>query len=416
LDAQAAWYPVRGGFEVPQMNQGAKGYQETLLVDTLDRMRRNPEGRKVVHIRLSQLQPQNRTPVRLKILTRMFRPLESGRQIQIFPMTNADLAIIVNSGAQRDVQNIVHRMRGLFESDPLTMGDGGAEDRFAAWYDLTLDAPMAMHAAQEMRAEAQNAAPKQASTVVPLAPAMLDDVQKRLAFANIVPFVRDQPVLRVDPTTTEASIEFYEFFLSVQDLQKAASPNVNLLGDRWLFQDLSRTMDLRMLETVIRAPHAQEAPALSLNLNLESVVSQPFLTFLDRLGKGRKVIIEVQAIDVFTNLNMYLDVQGALKLLNHAVLIDGLNPGTLRLIDIGQLKPDYAKVAWAPELGESAGRGAQVIQEAVASVGDGKVVLSRVESPAALGFGLKTGISLFQGRFLDSLGTGRRRAPARAGG
>ena len=26
-------------------NQGAKGYQETLLVDTLDRVRRNPEGR-----------------------------------------------------------------------------------------------------------------------------------------------------------------------------------------------------------------------------------------------------------------------------------------------------------------------------------------------------------------------------------
>jgi hypothetical protein len=26
-------------------NQGAKGYQETLLLDTLDRMKRNPEGR-----------------------------------------------------------------------------------------------------------------------------------------------------------------------------------------------------------------------------------------------------------------------------------------------------------------------------------------------------------------------------------
>ena len=42
-------------------NQGAKGYQEALLVDTLDRMRRNPEGRKVVHLHLSQLLPPNRT-------------------------------------------------------------------------------------------------------------------------------------------------------------------------------------------------------------------------------------------------------------------------------------------------------------------------------------------------------------------
>ena len=68
-------------------NQGAKGYQETLLVDTLDRVRRNPEGRKAVHIRLSKLLPSNRTPVRIKIVMRMFRALESGRQAQIFTLS-----------------------------------------------------------------------------------------------------------------------------------------------------------------------------------------------------------------------------------------------------------------------------------------------------------------------------------------
>lgn len=62
--------------------RGGKGYQETLLVDTHDRMRRNPEGRKVVHLHLSQLMPPNRTPVRIKIVTRMFRTLESGCNAQ----------------------------------------------------------------------------------------------------------------------------------------------------------------------------------------------------------------------------------------------------------------------------------------------------------------------------------------------
>jgi EAL domain-containing protein (putative c-di-GMP-specific phosphodiesterase class I) len=390
------------------MNQGAKGYQEGLLVDTLDRMRRNPEGRKVVHLRLSQLLPQNRTPVRLKILTRMFRPMESGRQIQIFQMTTSDMVIVVNAGAQREIQNIVHRIRTLFESDPLMMTDGSGEDKFAAWYDLTLDAPMAMQAAQELRVIAQSAAPQNTALAAPpLTPQMLDEVQKRLAFANIVPFVRDQPVLRIEGG--EASIEFYEFFLSVAELQRAAAPNVNLLGDRWLFQDLSRTMDQRMLETVIRAPHARESAALSLNLNLESILTQPFLSFIERLGQGKKVIVEVQAVDVFTNLAMYLDVQGALNSLNHAILLDGLNTGTLRLIDVGQLKPDYAKVTWAPEM-EGAGRGSEILQELVTGVGAGKVILSRCESAQALSSGLKNGVTLFQGRFLDAFGTGRRRA------
>jgi len=398
------------------MNQGAKGYQENLLVDTLDRMRRNPEGRKVVHLRLSQMLPHNRTPVRLKILTRMFRSLESGRQIQIFTMTGGDLVVVVNSGAQRDVQNIVHRIRTLFESDPITMLDGD-QDRFALWYDLALDSAMAMHAAQELRTEAQSAAPRPNTMLPPLTPVMLDDVQKKLAFANIVPFVRDQPVLSVNPTTYEAAIEFYEFFLSVQDLQRSAAPTINLLGDRWLFQDLSRTMDQRMLETVVRAPHAREAPALSLNLNLESVITPSFATFLERLGNGRKVVIEVQAVDVFTNLSLYLDVQGALKQQGHAILIDGLTIGTLRLIDVTQLKPDYAKVAWTPELGEaSGGASAQMLQSLVGSLATGKMILSRCESPASLSFGLKTGISLFQGRFLDSLKSARRKPAQRPAG
>lgn len=391
------------------MNQGAKGYQETLLVDTLDRMRRNPEGRKVVHLRFSNLLPHNRTPVRLKILTRMFRSLESGRQIQIFAITNGDLVIIVNAGAQRDVQNIVHRIRTLFESDPITIGEGD-QDRFVAWYDLNLDAPLAIHAAQELRTEAQNAAPQSAAMLPPLAPALLDEVQKKLAFANVVPFVRDQPVLRVNAATYEASIEFIEFFLSVGDLQRAAAPNINLLGDRWLFQDLSRTMDQRMLETVARAPHAREAAALSLNLNLETVITNSFATFLERIGPDHKIVVEVQAVDVFTNIALYLDVQGALRGLNHAILIDGLTIGTLRLIDISQLKPDYAKVAYAPEMEVSGRGGVQVVQELVNTVGEGKVILSRCESANALSLGLKNGITLFQGRFLDSLKSGRRKS------
>jgi EAL domain-containing protein (putative c-di-GMP-specific phosphodiesterase class I) len=394
------------------MNQGGKGYQETLLVDTLDRMRRNPEGRKMVHLRLSHLMPHNRTPVRLKILTRMFRSLESGRQIQIFTMHNGDLVIIVNAGAQRDIQNIIQRIRNLFESDPITMLEAGSDqDRFALWFDLSLDAAMAVHAAQELRTEAQSNAPRPgAAQLPPLTPQLLDEVQKRLAFANVVPFVRDQPVLRVNGAT-EVSIEFFEFFLSVQDLQRTAAPNVNLLGDRWLFQDLSRTMDQRMLETVIRAPQLREAAAISLNLNLESVVTPSFGSFLERLGEGKKVVVEVQAVDVFTNISLYLDVQGALRQAGHAILIDGMTMGTLRLIDVAQLKPDYAKVAFAPELTEASGRGGlQILNNVVSSVGEGKVILSRCESPAALAMGLKNGISLFQGRFLDGLRKSRKPA------
>ena len=395
------------------MTQGARGYQETLLVDTIDRMRRNPEGRKVVHLRLGHMQAQNRTPVRLKILTRMFRPLESGRQVQIFNLTNGDLAMVVNGGAQRDVNNIIHRMRTLFESDPITALDANGEDRFSTWYDLAIDSVMALHAAQEMRKVAQAGPTRtEVAPLPPLSPTLLDEIQKKIAYANMVPFVRDQPVLRITPATQEASIEFIEFFLSVGDLQRSTAPGVNLLADRWLFQDLSRTMDMRMIETVVRAPHAREAPALSLNLNLETIVTAAFRAFLLRMEKQR-IIVEVQLIDVLTNLMLYLDVEAALHAMGHAVLIDGLNVGSLRLLDVSKLKPDYAKVAWSADLADSKGRdAAEVVQALAQNLGQTKLIVSRCESAMALSWGLKNGLRLFQGRFLDSLKSDKRKAAA----
>ena len=379
-----------------------------MLVDTLDRMRRNPEGRKVVHLRLGKLMPANRTPVRIKIVTRMFRTLESGRQVQIFSLTNDDLAMIVGAGAQRDVNNIIHRIRKLFEGDPLTLDDEGGTDRFISWYDLTLDAAMAIHAAQQLRQEAQTVQPAVATSLPNITPAALDEIHKKLAFLNVVPFVRNQVALRIDRATNEASIEFFEFFLSVADIQRQVAPTWNLFGDRSLFQDLSRTMDLRMLDVVARAPDFRGAPAVS--LNLETVFTPGFGTFLERLEQGQKVIVEVQAVDVLTNFNMYLDAQAVLSSMGHAVLIDGLSTSALSMLDVALMKPDYAKIIWAPELLDMMDpANNQTAAFIVQNIGTEKVVLSRVDSANALAWGLKTGITVFQGHFLDAY---RKRASA----
>jgi EAL domain-containing protein (putative c-di-GMP-specific phosphodiesterase class I) len=391
-------------------NQGAKGYQETLLVDTLDRMRRNPEGRKVVHLHLSQLMPSNRTSVRIKIVTRMFRTMESGRSVQIFSLSNDDVVMIVNAGAQRDVNNILHRIRKLYEGDPIT-AESAEGDKFTTWYDLSLDAAMAVHSFQQMRQDAQAAPPKGANAgPAAMTPQTLDEVQKKLAFLNIAPFIRDQVALRINPATKEAAIEFYEFFLSVGDIQRTVAPNINVLGDRWLFQDLSRTMDLRMLETVVRSPLIHGTPCVSLNLNLDTVLTPSFGQFIERIDKGRKVIVEIQLVDLLTNFNMYLDVRNVLNSMGHAILIDGLSTTALQMLDVAGMKPDYAKIIWARELLDMMDpAGTRSAQHMVQEIGAERVILSRVDSPAALAWGLKSGISLFQGHFLDSFNKMRKR-------
>ena len=376
-------------------------------------MRRNPEGRKVVHVHLSRLMPGNRTPVKSKIVSRMFGNLEGGMHIQMFQVINQDLVMTVNAGAQRDVNAICNRLRGLFDDDPITFTeDKDGNDQFVTWYDLEVDAAMALNMAQELREDANKRLRQPPETPPPpiMTPVQLDHVQKQLATTNIIPFVRDQVAMRVNPGDADATIEFYEFFLSVGDLQRSIAPGINVFGDRWLFQDLSRTMDLRMLETVVRAPHARESPVISLNLNLETISTPAFATFLERIPKDQKIIVEIQAIDLLAAVRNYYDVHDVISTLGHSLLIDGLNPIMLQMLDVRLMNPHYAKIMWAPELidlmNPDSNKSASAL---IDSVGGDKIILARCDSQNAMAWGLKSGIRIFQGHFLDSFGKPRHR-------
>ncbi|MSO96928.1 MAG: EAL domain-containing protein [Rhodospirillaceae bacterium] len=124
--------------------------------------------------------------------------------------------------------------------------------------------------------------------------------------------------------------------------------------------------------------------------------------FIERVEKGQKVIVEVQAVDVLTNLALYNDIDAALSLMGHAVLIDGLTTMALSVLDIGRLKPDYAKLVWSPELLNTMDPKGSRSTAMLKQLGGEKIVLSRVDTADALQWGLRMGIGLFQGRFLDS--------------
>jgi len=96
--------------------------------------------------------------------------------------------------------------------------------------------------------------------------------------------------------------------------------------------------------------------------------------------------------------------------MGHAVLIDGLSTSALSMLDVALMKPDYAKIIWAPELLDMMDpANNQTAAFIVQNIGTEKVILSRVDSANALAWGLKTGITVFQGHFLDAY---RKRASA----
>jgi hypothetical protein len=105
--------------------------------------------------------------------------------------------MILNAGAQRDINNIHHHILKLCEGDPVTVEDNRGDQFIAPGATYPLDAAMALHAAQKTCTEAQAAPTKavRAATMPALTTAGLDEVQKKVALLNVAPFIRDRAAL-----------------------------------------------------------------------------------------------------------------------------------------------------------------------------------------------------------------------------
>lgn len=383
---------------------------ERELLDTIERGGRTPAGRTAVHLHLSRLLPGNRHPAHLRIAARLFAPLETAHHIGVFPLSNGDIVVLGRDMPEDEVERIVHRVRALFEKDPLAFQtfDDDEDDPFVTWYAFEVDYDELRDVARRLLTEAERRRAEQRQAEkppAPMTPADLDAFTNTLATFDVRPMLRRQPCIRIQ--TKEAEILFEEIFISMADVRQAIAPDIDLFADRWLFQDLSRMLDARLLDGLPQTDAVTKPARLSLNLNLESLDSREFQGVLSVLAEKQKLVVEVQVIDVFTNLQRFQTARDRLRADGHAILIDGLHPAVLGALDLKLLDPDMVKIAWHPELAAPQHpRKSEEFSELVKTFGSHRVVLARCDNETAVMWGLSKRITAFQGRFLDAvLGT-----------
>ena len=73
--------------------------QEYLLLDYMQRLGRNVDGRMAVHIHLSRLRPQNRQDHHIRIAAATFEGMVQNYEGQIFTLSNSDLFFICKDAA-----------------------------------------------------------------------------------------------------------------------------------------------------------------------------------------------------------------------------------------------------------------------------------------------------------------------------
>lgn len=390
--------------------------QEALLLEKLSRIEENPSGFFAVHMHLSQLRASNKQRHFVNIAVRAFDNLVNSHDAILYLMMNQDLVLICREILVEDIDPYINKVRGMFSEDPLAAGDDEYEDKFSTWYDLATKEDFAafLSAATELSVKAQvmieemhrnRESEEGKSSGDPLTARNLAAINQKLQSTRIADLIRQQGCIRIAPGKAGAMV-FREHFIAMTELRERVAPGVNFFTSAWLFQYLTETLDKRVLSVIGRKNFDDLKEPISLNLNIGTVLGRDFANFMRIVGDNAdKVVVELQIIDIFADMNTYGYARDLLQDRGYKVLVDGVNPLALQFFDPANLRPDFIKVAWGKEFEEESKDDSRLamFRETVSHAGKDSIVLSRVDSEKAVKWGLALGISRFQGYFIDKL-------------
>lgn len=399
-----------------QLTQHAAVSQEYLLLSYLQRLERHRAGRRAVHIHLSNLRDHNRKSHHIKIAGNTFEGLVRQFEGQMFTLANGDLIFVCTGAGVEEMDDAVMRLRFLFGDDPLAILD--VADNFSTWYNLEiqyqelLSIVERLYGAEQTRQErlrtrsVQWGENEDGAVRPAITPAQLHRLEDFLKSADLSSFVRRQQVCAVTAEAKPRRI-LKEIYVSIDELAATVLPDVNLSRNRWLFQHLTMTLDRRILKLLTRAEDTDLHSSFSMNLNVATLLSPEFLQFDSELRMGGRgtIVIELQLVDIFADISEFFFARDYLSEKGYRLCIDGVTHHSLPLVDRKAIGTDLIKVLWSPAFTDDSPDDGkrERFRQAIERCGKSRVILAHCDSPEAVRFGHQLGITLFQGRFLDSL-------------
>lgn len=373
---------------------------EKYLLDALDRVARNPSGYSVLYVNVSKLKPKNRHPEFIKIFAKLFDSVTGSAKGTLFVLGNGDFAILGREITHEIVEDAVKKLRDGLSADPVLHSKDSRE--FFEIYDFPQDFPSFYSYIEEM---VENAAQRTREDSLPqkrpVAAGEIEDLILALDDIDIAEIVKRQSVLRIKGAG-QFEVIFQEFFVAVKDLSLQFDANLDLVANRWLFLYLTQTLDKKTMEAFFGSDIKNWPKEISLNLNLSSVFSKEFVEFGRNFVKpGQKIIVEVQLMDVFNNLPLYFQAQDILHHGGHKLLIDAVSPTALKMLNIKRVKPDMIKIFWEPLLEDDIDN--EDLKKAIEFLGRENMILAKCDSERAIRWGVRYGITAFQGPYIDTL-------------
>ena len=391
--------------------------QEKLLLDYLQRLDEHRENRKIVHLHLSKLKPYNRREHHVQAAVNGFENLIQGMFGQLFTLKNNDIFFFFTDNATAQTETVVQKVRFLFSDDPMLEDEPPNENRFSTWYDAEdqyeevlklvqniMKVEEASKSRQQTRMDARSALKTRQKEGDPMTPEILARVEAVLERADLSNLMRRQFVCGGDRQMIPEQ-SFSEMFISITDLRETLTPGTNLMSNRWLFQHLTEALDLRVLSLLLKSDAVAISGDISFNVNVATLLSKEFQDFDDNIAASKRgsMIIELQNVDVLSDLGAFLFAREYVQDKGYRVCLDGLSYETMPMMDRERLGVDLIKLMWNPAMVDGGPDMHKNMRAMVKKAGPSRVIMCRVDNREAIDFGQSIGIGLFQGHFVESL-------------
>ena len=342
--------------------------------------------RRALLLRLSRLPPQLAKPHHLRLIRAAIEPLALGDRARSFQPHPAALAVIWRGDAEAQVAKVRSVLDHLLADAPVI-----DKPDLVALFDLPDGGDALLQAVAEEARPAEQFTPAEA-LVAPLDVTALAALEAALAQANVASFARRKRICR--RSGDKMRLAWERRFLSIDELTLCLAPDRAPKADPWLFRRLTRTLDRRMLALLAAPGELAGAGPFALDLNIATILSPEFLRFDAALPIALRdqVVLNLLPADILADLAAFLFARDFARTRGYRLLLRAVSHAQLPMLPLPRLDLDYLQVHWTPDLSQHAAA------LRLAAPDPSRVVLARVDEPAALDWGAQLGIGLFQGR------------------
>lgn len=232
--------------------------------------------------------------------------------------------------------------------------------------------------------------------------------ERALLSADLVAFLRQRRVCRLTPGGGAPEPLWEDRRIALHDVRDALLPGCDLALAPALARRLRRALDRRLLAGLARTEELRGIGPLSLCLGLEAVTSAEFLR-LDALWPTAlrgALTVAVASEDAAADPAAFAFARDLLAARGHRLLLDATGPAAALALPATRAGAALLRLRWSAALPPLGSPAAEALR-AVLPAEPGSVVLAGVDRPAAIAWGWEMGITLFQGRLIES----RRPAP-----